>query len=98
MAHATRQRKQRPFWCSFRHGDHHPMKAPLPALTLLVTIGLAAACSTGARPAWTYSPASSASPASPSGGPSGDPAATPTPAAQSSDDVLPILTPKAQLS
>ena len=85
------------------------MKATLRALTLLMILGLTAACATGARPAWTYPPASpsgapstapSGVPASPqpSGQPSGQPVATPTANPAGSDDVLPVLTPKAQLA
>ncbi|MEP7361017.1 MAG: plastocyanin/azurin family copper-binding protein [Chloroflexota bacterium] len=76
------------------------MFTSLRTLTLLVIIGLATACTTGARPAWTYSPASpSGSPSSqPSGQPSGQPSSAPTTDPQGSGDDLPILTPKADLA
>jgi nitrite reductase (NO-forming) len=76
------------------------MKAPLRILIVLVIIGLAAACTTGARPAWTYPPASPSgapSSAQPSGQPSSQPTALPTTAPHGADDVLPILTPKGDL-
>lgn len=59
------------------------MQAPLRVLALVAVIGLATACTTGPRPAWTYPPAS------PTGGPSAQPIGD--------DSVLPLLTAKAEL-
>lgn len=59
------------------------MLAPIRVLTLLAVIVLATACTTGGRPAWTYPPAS------PTGGPGVQPSGD--------DNVLPLLTAKAEL-
>ncbi len=69
------------------------MKATFRALILVVVvISLLTACTTGPRPAWTYTPAtpSPGSSAQPSGAP-------PTAVPNSDDDVLPALTAKADL-
>jgi len=68
------------------------MKPALRALIVVVVIGLLTACTTGPRPAWTYTPAT------PSIAPSGQPSGVPPTAAPGSDDsVLPALTAKADL-
>ncbi len=73
------------------------MFALLRPLSLLVVVALAAACTTGTRPAWTYAPASP-SEAPSSAQSSGQPTAAPTTAPQDSSDDLPVLTPKADLA
>ena len=71
------------------------MKSPMRVLAPLAVIVLTAACATGQRPVWTYSPASPS--AGPSGQPSGQPTSAPTSGPQGDDSVLPVLTAKADL-
>lgn len=71
------------------------MQTPLRVLILTCVLALAAACTTGQRPPWTYPPATPSG--APSAQPSGAPTAIPTSTPAGDDSVLPALTPKADL-
>src|SRR3990170_8138169 len=103
MAHVSGQKKQQPFWYSFLDsftpGDHQHMNAKFRAVVLIAVAVFAAACTTGPRTSWTYPPETPST--APSGAPSAGPTGVPTTAPASVGDggsVLPLLTPKAELS
>ena len=75
------------------------MNAKFRAVVLIAVAVFAAACTTGPRTSWTYPPETPST--APSGAPSAGPTGVPTTAPASMGDggsVLPLLTPKAELS